>query len=282
MMLDVKEITKALRWRLIPVRYAGKVRRSMSPRRPQAPRTELAERIRQKGYSPGPTIDQQTIESIREIYRPRAAQVKPTSGGHPFVNLFAAEDISPENPVFRFAVSPEVLDRAHDYFSGRLIFDSIQYLYSWPTEGPLLESQKWHRDFGDSTSFHCIAYVNDVLSDDDGPFGFVDRNDTAKIGKSLLIRRIDDEQFSRELGHGQHHKFLGHAGESVFVDPAKCYHYGSRCKRPRHALFVTFNTDRPYVGAIPLIRDNAERAVAAARVVRPDLNEKYLRAVFGA
>jgi len=280
-MLDVKEITKALRWRLIPVRYAGKLRRTMSGPPARIARTKLAEQIRQVGYSAGPTIDAPTIEAIRQIFLPRASQVIPTPNGHPFLNLFTAEDISPANPVFRFAVSPEVLDRAHDYFGGRFMFDSIQYLYSWPTEGRLQESQKWHRDFGDSTSFHWIAYVNDVLSEDDGPFGFVDRAETAKVGKSLLIRRIDDEQFIREVGHDRHHRFLGRAGESVFVDPAKCYHYGSRCKRPRHAIFVTFNTDRPYVGAIPPVSDNAEQAVAAARQVRPDLSEDYLRAVFG-
>jgi hypothetical protein len=280
-MLNAKELYKALRWRFIPVRYAGKVRRSIGGARRMAARPTRDRRIGEFGYDAGPTIPAALIDEIRALYAPRVADVVPTSGGHPFQNLFVADDLDAENPVFRFAMSPEVFDRAVDYFGGRMSFDSIQYLYSWPTDGALLESQKWHRDFGDSKSLHCVAYVNDVTTDADGPFVFVDRKDTRNIGRSMLIRRIEDERFARELGDGEIRRFYGKAGESVLIDPAACYHYGSRCRTPRHAIFVTFNTDRPYVAAIPTLRDNGERAFQAARQVRPDLDEALLRRVFG-
>lgn len=278
-MQAARDIYNLLRWRLIAVRYLGKVRNYLAaPAAPVAgkPAIDRDSPVARHGFGPGPSIDAGTLAEIRAIYAPRAAKVVPTEAGHPFENLFRAEDITPDNPVLRFALSPEVLDAADAYFGGRFRYDSVQVLYSFPTPGGLRESQMWHRDYGDNKSFHCVAYVNDVIEPEDGPFVFVDRHDTRRIGKSPFIRRISDERFREELGDGQLRSFYGHAGESVFVDPAVCYHYGSRCVRPRTAIFVTFNTDRPYVPAVPVLRENRERFLAAARAIRPDLGEDYL------
>lgn len=278
-MQAARNLYNLLRWRLIALRYLGKVRSYLSaPSVPRSPARAIdqGQPVVREGFGPGPSIDAATLAEIRAIYAPRAAQVVPTKAGHPFENLFRGEDITPDNPVLRFALSPEVLDAADAYFGGRFRYDSVQVLYSFPTPGGLRESQMWHRDYGDNKSFHCVAYVNDVLEPEDGPFAFVDRHDTLRIGKSPFIRRISDDRFREELGDGELRSFYGHAGESVFVDPAVCYHYGSRCIRPRTAVFVTFNTDRPYVPAVPNLRNNRDKLVAAARAIRPDLDPAYL------
>ncbi|MES2339681.1 MAG: hypothetical protein V4537_16435 [Pseudomonadota bacterium] len=282
----LRQTLNTLRWRLIPVRYAGKIARSIAhPRLPSAapaPTLPGAVGLAREGHAPGPTIPAETVAAMQAIYRPRAAQVVPTETGHPFTNLFRVEDIDAANPVFAFAVSPGVLDVASDYYGGRILFDSIQVLYSFPTSGALRESQMWHKDFGDSKSFHCVAYLNDVLDDTGGPFGYVDRADTGRIASSPFIRRISDEQFAHELGDGTVRKFYGHAGESVFIDPSACYHYGSRCVTPRMAIFVTFNTDRPFVaGQRPIVGNEAHAAAEAIRL-RPDLDPDHLRRIFNA
>ncbi len=280
----VKDALHFVRWRVVPVRYAGRVaQRLAAPRVPTAGgRTAVDAQLRELGHAPGPRIPADLLAQMQALYRPRTEQVVPTTGGHPFTNLFRPEDATSDNPVFRFAVSPEVLDRAHDYFDGDFRFDSIQVLYSWPTERHS-ESQMWHRDYGDSKSFHCVAYLNDVLTPEDGPFGYIDRIDTReRIAKSPFIRRITDEQFARELGEGRQHVFYGKAGESVLIDPAACYHYGSRCRTPRLALFVTFNSARPFVPAQPMIRGRVEATAAAAQAVRPDLSPAYLQRIFAA
>jgi hypothetical protein len=273
------DVMHFVRWRVIALRYAGKFKGlsvgSVFRRIP--PKTAAVERIRMLGYNAGPKIPPQEVARIAAIYRPRTHDVEKSEGGHPFVNLFAAEDISAENPVVRSAFSPEVLDVADDYFGGHLILDSIQVLYSWPTQGTLRESQMWHKDYGDAKSFHWIAYLNDVMGPEDGPFDFIDKADTKRISRSPFIRRIDDRTFEKELGNGVMRQFLGRAGESVFVDPAACYHNGSRCKNARLAVFVTFNTDRPYVGPIPMIRDNKARLFDVAKQLRPDMNSLYLQ-----
>jgi hypothetical protein len=278
-MSALRNVASFVRWRIIAVRYAGKLR-GLSAGHGFAsapPRTTAVQRIASDGHGPGPKLSLDELEAIGRIYRVRVGGVVPRDSGHPFVNLFGAEDIDDRDPVFRLAFSPRILEVADDYFGGRLILDSIQVLYSWPTEGPLRASQMWHRDYGDVKSLHWIAYLNDVNGPADGPFSFIDRHDARRIARSVVIRRISDGAFARELGDGKVREFLGAAGDSVFVDPAACYHSGSRCKNPRLAIFVTFNSQNPFVPPISLVRENRRRILDAAIRVRPDLSEPYLR-----
>jgi len=282
-MLALRDSYNFLRWRLIPVRRLGGVALQLAEgRADRAPlRPANDPEVSTKGYRTGPTMPADLLEAIRAAYMPLAAKIVPTERGHPFKNLFRAEDLTPDNPVMQFAFSPEVLGAADEYFGGRVTLDSIQVLWSFPTDD-LRESQMWHRDYGDAKSFHCITYLNDVRTEADGPFVFVDRVATRNIKAMPIIRRIDDETFLKELGDGEVISFFGEAGESVFVDPAVCYHYGSRCKTGRLALFVTFNTDRPYVPAQSPLRENRAKAFEAARLIRPDLDESYLRRLLNA
>ena len=282
-MYSVGEIYRLLRWRLVAVRYLGKIGRVLAapslPRRAAPASNPAAAEVALKGHAPGPRIGSADIEAMRAIYEPRGREVQATQAGHPFANLMRPEDLTPDSPALRFALSPEVLNAAHDYFGGNFRFDSVLVLHSFPTEGKLRESQMWHRDYGDSKSLHCVAYVNDVLEAQDGPFVFVDREDTRRIASSPLIRRIPDDKFARELGPGVIRTFFGQSGDSIFVDPAACYHLGSRCKRPRLAIFATFNTDRPFVAAEPLLRHNHDKVMAAAMAIRPDLSADYLKQI---
>lgn len=276
----IQEVAHFVRWRVVAVRYAGKLRRAAAPRAlPRASKSAVVERLDRDGATPAFVLAPQVLEDVLRVYRPRVEGVKVQPSGHPFVNLVEAGDLNPDNPVVRLAFSPEVLDVAFDYFGGRLILDSIQVLYSWPTNGAPSDSQMWHKDYGDSQSFHWVAYLNDVLEDDDGPFVYVDRADTARIARSPFIRRIDDQRFRAELGNGQVRKFTGRAGSSVYVDPAACYHFGSRCKRGRLAIFVTFNTDRPFVEPTPLVANHRSVLLDCATRLRPDLSPAFLRSL---
>lgn len=266
-----------VRWRLVPVRYVGKVRRSL--RRPSrlAHRSAIVEAIETTGHAPGPALDPQSLSALTELFRSRAENVQPRFNGHVFQDLVIAEDFRPDHPLMRFAFSPQILDVAHDYFHGHFLFDSVQVLYSWPSDGPPRESQHWHRDYGDSRSLHCIAYLNDVATADGGPFVFVDKWQSRRIPRSMLVRRIPDDRFEHELQDGAPRMFLGRAGESVWVDPSACYHYGSRCKQPRLAVFVTFCTDTPYESPTKPIIENRDSLLRTGIALRPDLSEGYLR-----
>lgn len=276
-----------LRWRLIPVRALGKLKNILAfhPKPPaiHAPfdSARLGD-LRETGYCRADGADADELHRIAEVYGARAQVVESRDSGHPFENIFRAQDIAADNPLFRLALSDRILNAAHAYFGGRFVFDSIQVLRSFPTSGELRESQKWHRDFGDSKSLHFIMYLNDVTEDADGPFVFIDRNVSRRVRSMPFIRRLTDDQIEREIGTREFAKFFGRAGEAIFVDPAACYHFGSRCSNPRTAVFITFNTSTPYEPMVEPLKSNRARALTEARKVRPDLPEGYLASILRA
>ncbi|QUL37331.1 hypothetical protein [Erythrobacter sp. JK5] len=242
-----------LRWRLVPVRMLGKLKSVLAGPAP-TPEAALtldrgrAQAVERDGYTMAAPVDPDAVAQIREIYLPRGEQVVPREGGHPFENIMRAEDFTADNPVFRLAFSDAILGAAEAYFGGRFLFDSMQVLHSFPTEGELRASQFWHRDYGDSKSLHFVMYVNDVLDDEGGPFVFIDKATSRTVKRSPFIRRLTDAQIAAEIGHDRFETFYGKSGEAVLVDPAVCYHFGSRCKTPRTAVFITFNTNTPIPG----------------------------------
>lgn len=280
-MSKLRKAASFLRWRLVPVRYLTRLRDLRWRRlwRTAPYRSSLCQTLAQQGFHTAPSLDHERLQRAVALYRPRTAAVVPQGKGHPFVNIFEAGDIDPANPVFQLAFSPAVLDVALDYFGGKVILDSIQVLYSWTTGGEVRESQYWHLDYGDRKSFHAITYLNDVTSDDDGPFVFVDKAATSQVGRSLIVRRIPDQQFQQELGARPVQRFLGPAGSMVYVDPSVCYHYGSRCKESRLAVFATFSSWFPFAQPVDLIAKNREKILAAAQLVRPDLNPAILESL---
>lgn len=276
----IRQIASFLRWRLIPVRYAGRVARVRvsSFRRRKFATMGIARNVEQTGYALGKHINAALLQRIIEIYEPRKQGVSPKENGHPFINLVTNEDVHIDNPLWHLLFSRDILDVARDYFGGHCTLDSVQVLYSWQTTGRLRESQKWHKDYGDSKSLHFLIYLNDVFTDDDGPFVFVDKGDSQKIRRSPVIRRIEDDQFLSELGEGEIIRFFGTAGDYAVVDPAACYHYGSRCRleKGRLALFLTFNSDLPFVAAQDLIVNNRQTIRNIAKSIRPDLDNVVL------
>ena len=279
--MTLRQMGSFLRWRLVPVRYATMVTGLQWGKlgKPAPPIKATTAEIDQQGFAVGPTIPPAMVAEMLALYKPRTAGVTPKPTGHPFVNLFQPEDIHPDNPIIRFAFSPDVLDMAVDYFGGKLLLDSLQVLYSWPTEGQLRESQHWHLDYGDTKAFHCVAYLTDVVTPEHGPFVFVDKPTSQKVGRSSVVRRIDDPQFAKEAGTSDFHAFYGQAGSSVLVDPSACYHYGSRCKTPRMAIFVTFSTWFPFAQPVPAIVQNAPKIAETLKAVRPDLSQSFINAL---
>jgi len=269
-----------LKWRLVPIRYAGRLRylNANNIFVDYKPKTPTGQELEETGYAAGPTVDPTLLKELQDTFLPRAEGITERPKNTPFINLAKPEDFTPENPLMRLAFSPEILDVALDYYDGHCRIDKLQVLYSFPVQdGPLKESQMWHLDYNDSRSFHCITYLNDVMTDDEGPFGFINKADSRRIGRGPVIRRIDDTQLRKELGDGQIEVFYGKAGESVMLNPSICYHYGSRCRtQPRIAVFTTFSSDKPFIKALPVMSKNRDKLLATAKALRPDLDPGVL------
>jgi hypothetical protein len=278
-MLSFRQVISFLRWRVIFVRYITMIPSIRWSRLQFGSRskTEFSKQIAINGYNAGQRLTPELVEEIRQIYVPRMEKVIPTSSGSPFVNLLQSDDISSENPIIRLAFSKEILDMAIDYYSGSPILSTIQVLYAWPASSDNRESQKWHKDYSDAKSLHCMIYLNDVLTPTDGPFVFVDKQDSSKIRRSPLIRRIDDLQFVKELGSGIIRYFYGQAGSTMFVDPSPLYHYAHRTDKPHLGIFITFSTLMPYAQPIPIIQKNAAKLLEVALELRPDLSKEFLQ-----
>lgn len=281
----IRQIASFLRWRLVPVRYAGRVARVRvsSFRRRKFTTMDITQNVQRFGYALEKRINPEILQRIIELYDPRKVTILPKDNGHPFVNLVTNEDVHVDNPLWHLLFSRDIIDVAQDYFGGYCTLDSVQVLYSWQTTGPLRESQKWHKDYGDSKSLHFLIYLNDVFTEEDGPFVFVDKESSRKIRRSPFIRRIEDDQFKAELGKGEIIRFFGPAGNYAVIDPAACYHYGSRCRSEngRLALFLTFNSDLPFVAAQDLIANNRQAIRSIAKSLRPDLDNIFLNRLLG-
>lgn len=275
----IQETASFLRWRLVPVRYLGRLprlnRRNLFAK--YTPQHSKAREMEKTGFTEGPTVSPELLGQLQKSFQKRSLDKKQVKKKIPFINLSTADDLTPESPLMKLAFSPEILDVALDYYSGQCRLDKLQVLYSFPSDSSdLSESQKWHLDFSDSRSFHSITYLNDVLDDEGGPFVFADKVDSRSIGKGPIIRRIADAQFNRELGNGHVRKFLAKAGSTIMMDPAVCYHYGSRCRFGRLAIFATFSSDKPFFAAQKLLVDNKAKILETAMVLRPDLDKIVL------
>lgn len=282
-MKKLNEIKTFLRWRVVLVRHLTRLmNKRIKISQSDYPKVNVdVNELNLNGYMPGKDLSNDTVQNILSLYKDKISKVVPKPLGHPFVNLISDEDITIDNPVIRLAFSNEILDFAIKYFDGEISLDSIQFLYSWPTSGELRDSQKWHYDYGDSKSFHAIIYLNDVINLANGPFTFVTKTDSKNIHWSPFIRRVEDDQFLKELGNGEIKYFYGQSGKTVFVDPACCYHYGSRCETPRLALFLTFNTSNPFVPPTDLIQRNRQKLIQIASELRPDLSKAFIGKMLG-
>lgn len=280
-----------VRWRLIPVRMAGKLKNRLSA--PTAPGLDensahmdaaRQSELENRGWTSAPSPDAATLREIAEIYLPRADDVVPTDYGHPFENVVRPADFNAANPLFRLAFSDIILGAANSYFGGAFSMASIQVMRSFPTDGPLRESQQWHRDFGDAKSLHFVMYLSEVTEPRHGPFVFIDKQVSRRVRRSPIIRRLSDEQIAHEIGSeigaeiggGDFQVFHGQPGDAIFIDPAVCYHYGSRCKVPRTAVFITFNTHVPYTPMMQPLGSHRVQAAREAKKVRPDLPCEYI------
>lgn len=283
MVLSPREIATFVKWRLTPVRYIGRLR-YLRPHHLTAapkPQTDIAKTVDETGYASGPVLSGERLSEMQALFEPRKPEQAPDGLKAPFVNLSREEDFRPDSPLAKLAFSEEVLDVALDYFGGRVRLDSLQVLYSFPSDGPLKESQKWHLDYGDSRSLHCVMYLNDVLDDDGGAFAFIDKKASKQVGRGLTIRRMGDEEIREESDNADWHVVYGRAGTSVWIDPAACYHHGSRCKRPRTAIFATFNSDSPFVAPVPLVSQHAKLLAETGKTLRPDLDPAIFDRLLG-
>ncbi len=279
-MSRLRKMASFIRWRVVAVRYVTRLGGMNFSRlfTPPPYRTLASEELAANGHCAGPLCLGMSCASAADLSAQNAR--RKADLGRLFLRqpLQRARYRCRQSGVSLCDVAAVLTSRWTTSTDNRLSTASRCSIHGQQRVRPL-ESQLWHKDYGDSKSLHCVGYLNDV---------------SECRGRSLRVRgqggypphrafdlRPPHRRFAIHEGtrSGRVREFLGKAGESIWVDPAVCYHFGSRCRNARLAVFVTFNSRFPFARPTALVRQNAPTLFEAARQVRPDLTAASLRAL---
>jgi hypothetical protein len=114
--------------------------------------------------------------------------------------------------------------------------------------GEVTGTRLWHRDSEDARIVKIIVYLNDVDSQEDGPFEYIPRSALSSAdGLSVFDgNRISDAEIDRVVAKDQQKLCLGRAGTVIFTDTCSVFHKGALGKRrDRYTLFYPFNSAIP-------------------------------------
>jgi len=94
-------------------------------------------------------------------------------------------------------------------------------------------SQLFHLDIHDSHMVYVIVLLRDV-TERCGPFCYLDATASDRVVKALGYRRrgksyrLSDEEVFNVVDRSEMRVMTGKAGTVLFIDPSRCFHYGSR------------------------------------------------------
>jgi len=160
-----------------------------------------------------------------------------------FSSLLTKPDLDIDGVYMRIALNETFLRTTAAYLGCAPFLEYAELLLSRPVEG-VKSSQLWHKDRTDSHLLKIFVYCLDVTTEN-GPFSFISAPDSLRI-PPLLPHYLSDERLNEFVPLSQTIQLTGNAGTSFFVDSGRCYHFGSRCVKPRLAFVVYYNTGFGY------------------------------------
>lgn len=221
-----------------------------------ARRTEIARELqggpadlidRSRGFA---TFDPGRFEYVLEVVEAARARLRDAdpvaSKGKPvkpqlYTRLLPREEVSLASPFLRFALQPAVLEAIAAYMGAVPILHDVDLWYSVsPNTDSFTTSQLFHCDWEGLTQVRLLVYVNEVKPTD-GPFVVVEADQSREVRRRVgytffreeadRYGRVSDEDVHAVVAEGQTHQLDGPEGTVVFVDTARCLHYGSRVER---------------------------------------------------
>lgn len=206
------------------------------------PALEEAKLLRDKGLTPV-TADG-NVPEILTICRALAterADTAPRTGKAFFAQLIKPEDIWANPTLLQGGLEPHVLDVLMGTYGQLPFLESIELLVSYSNgNAPLSQSQQWHMDRTDSMVVKQIIYIQDV-GPQNGPLSLLPPDESRKV-PYLSPHYMSDDEIARYVDLSQLITFEGMAGSRFLADTGRCFHYGSRVKARRLALFYYYNT----------------------------------------
>ena len=160
-----------------------------------------------------------------------------------FNNLY---NYSFNDELSRFSTSENFMKIASIYLNIFPIINNIQIIKSdIADDQQYYSSMNWHLDKHHEKLIKVMILPYD-LNSDDGPTCFLDK----KVSKEIInndsyfsspIYFKDEEILSADLQYkNKINEFTGKRGDILFIDTSKCLHMGSRCRKIRFQLFITY------------------------------------------
>lgn len=191
-----------------------------------------------------------------EIIKERG-RVKRTDFGRPWFQEIPIDDLFVKYPsLLDFATSSEMLSTISRHLGyipvlSAALPSGLRFNESWAKhdDAPpdfFRGSQLFHIDYHDSPMAYAIVLLNDITMDN-GPFCFLPDSVSQNASKALNYRtrgrphRLTDEEVYSVVSESELIKVCYPAGTVLFLDPSRCFHYGSRnAVNPRYALMYAF------------------------------------------
>jgi hypothetical protein len=166
-----------------------------------------------------------------------------------FTKYMDEQDLNSESIFVRFALQPSVQKLVCSYFNNTVPYlCDVQLTQSHSNDKDhWTDSQLWHLDHCDSRTILLWVYLTDVNSEEDGPFVYLNADDSRKVKNSFFPKRVPDEVVTSAGLTPKMQKVCGPRLKAFYVDTARCYHLGSRLKgdHMRLAYIATFITHKP-------------------------------------
>jgi hypothetical protein len=131
------------------------------------------------------------------------------------------------------ALDRRVLAMAASYLGILPVLTEADYFCSFPVDGPFTKSQLWHCDPDAGDVFKLFIYCDNV-SDDDGPFQFIEAATSHRVRDAIGYRyagrryRVADDEMEQHVPRSQVETITGPARSAFVVDTTRCFHRGSR------------------------------------------------------
>jgi hypothetical protein len=156
-----------------------------------------------------------------------------------------SNDEIPENgltathPLVAFTIQDTILKIVAKYLGEAGFLRYVLLTHSLPMEGRPQSSQLWHLDRDDRRMLKVFVYCTDVESEADGPFTFIDAQESEKVQNSFFMRHLDDDEVFGPVDPKRVTKLVRPKYSVFILDTSRCYHMGSRVGSGHHRILFT-------------------------------------------
>jgi hypothetical protein len=175
----------------------------------------------------GARASRQLLANRREALKRRR---KARSSKQFLVNLLPPESVTPEHPLLRLAVRPDLLESVIAYLGTVPVLRSVQVFYSGSMTHEPISSQLYHCDADDVRQLKIFLLCNEVRHEN-GPLTILDADSSDRVRRAtryVYNDRLSDADVASVLDNPAPVELVGRPGTMCLVDTSRCFHYGSR------------------------------------------------------